>query len=417
MKKNKLVLLIASSMLLSSCSLFNDSDLEKPNSYNPPITSSEKEPPEASVNGVDAQRVEGLDGILVFKNVGYADENEEVKNSYKTDFEYKINDGKNYFSNVSNNNYDLYVPDSLNKSNKQTVILFIHGGAWVTGFKTDVNPYVHEFAKRGYITATIKYTLLKKSMNDKSLSIFRNLDEIDACIGSIKASLKELGFNNLDLIIGGASSGAHLAMLYTYSRGDKCPLPIKFVVDAVGPTNIKEDSWKAFKEATDEVLNNGITKSAIDTQRSAGNLKALDVSGEGYTWCEYQTMRIANGMCGIPYSLETVEASSSDKITVDDPTNEAYVSMTKANGGEDLLSVTHYISSTSKFPIICAYSGKDSVVGIAQYATLEESLIANGVTHEYFYFKDSGHTDIDKDTAQYNAFISKIDEWAKKDNI
>lgn len=417
MKKNKLVLLIASSMLLSSCSLFNDSDLEKPNSYNPPITSSEKEPAEASVNGVDAQRVEGLNGILVFKNIGYADENEEVKNSYKTDFEYKINDGKNYFSNVSNNNYDLYVPDSLNKSNKQTVILFIHGGAWVTGFKTDVNPYVHEFAKRGYITATIKYTLLKKSMNDKSLSIFRNLDEIDACIGSIKASLKELGFNNLDLIIGGASSGAHLAMLYTYSRGDKCPLPIKFVVDAVGPTNIKEDSWKAFKEVTDDVLNNGITKSAIDTQRSIDNLKVLDVSGEGYTWCEYQTMRIANGMCGIPYSLETVEASSSDKITVDDPTNEAYVSMTKANGGEDLLSVTHYISSTSKFPIICAYSGKDSVVGIAQYATLEESLIANGVTHEYFYFKNSGHTDIDKDTTQYNAFISKIDEWAKKDNI
>ena len=109
---------------------------------------------------------------------------------------------------------------------------------------------------------------------------------------------EELGFDTTktNLVIGGASSGAHLAMLYSYSRGDRAALPIKLIIDAVGPVDIKPDCWKQFNNASEEVLSAGITNSAIQTQKTNGNISDLPIMGEGgATWNDYQTMRIANG--------------------------------------------------------------------------------------------------------------------------
>ena len=422
MKKKFLPLILATLSLftLSGCSLFDDSDLAIHNEYNPITDNTEEDDPNAVyAGGVKAKDNENVPNAYCFKNIGYST-NETIINTYKeggvNHTLYNVNNGKDYFANKSNNNFDLYVPKNLDKNEKHVVILFIHGGAWVSGFKTDVNSYVHEFANKGYITATIKYTLLKRSMDDSSLSIFRDLDEIDACVSMIKSCLEELKFDTTktNLVVGGASSGAHLAMLYSYSRGNNAPLPIKFIVDAVGPVNIKPDSWKRFSEINDEILSSGLSYSAIEKQKVAGNLTELAIAGDTHNWTQYQTMRIANGMCGLPYTLDEVRASTTDEIYITNPT-EASNSMTQVGGGEDLLSVTHYISASNNIPIICAYAGRDSIVGIAQFAKLEQSLIANGVEYEYFYFKDSDHTEIteEKNPTQYNAFIEKIDEWCK----
>lgn len=440
MKKRKMFLLpiiIGSLISLTACSdvqaffsdLLNEDDLTITNSYNPPVSTHYIDPDAVVAQGVEAQEIEETPNVFFFKKIGYATQDNTIPNTYKTgganEIEYNINDGKDYYGDRNDNNYDLYVPKDLVKDNKNTVILFIHGGAWISGFKTDVNSYVHEFANRGYITATIKYTLLSKDMNDKSLSIFRNLDEIDACIKSIKAALNDLKFDTskLHLVIGGASSGAHLSMLYAYSRGKDSPIPIEFIVDAVGPVNIKPENWKAFRvtsqEELDEALDNGITYSAIEARRSSDGLSNLRVADNTrpYYWNEYETLRIANGMCGIPFDIETqIEACTDEnQENIVNPT-EGSTSLTKPNGGEDLLSVTHYISASNNIPIICAYGGKDAIVGIAQYAVLEKALIDNSVDHEFFYFRDSNHTDINEEAnpTAYNGFVNKIAEWCAK---
>ena len=420
MKKKFILPMIVISSLLSSCTLFNDDDIRVTNSYNPFIEEISTDPSAPKAQGVTGKTVEATPNALCFKNISYAKEN-TIENTYKVGgknhSEYNVNGGEDYYGNQGSNNYDLYVPNSLDKSAKHNVILFIHGGAWVSGLKTDVNSYVHEFANRGYITATIKYTLLNRAMNDSSLSIFRNLDEIDACITSIKAALTDLGFDTTktNLVLGGASSGSHLAMLYTYSRGKDAALPIKFLVDAVGPVDILPDNWKKFNSASEAVLDAGITYSAIEAQRLASNLGELPIMGEGANWCEYQTVRIANGMCGIPYTLGQIEASTNaSKHDIVYP-NDASTSMTKPGGGRDLLSVTHYMSATNKFPMICAYAGRDSIVGIAQYAKLEQMMNLYGIDHELFYFKNSDHTEISeaKDPTTYTAFLTAIDNKLK----
>ena len=422
MKKTRILfasLLGIFSLSLMSCSLFNDDDIKVKNEF-------KKYEPATVETGVKAGDVYSKDvtdvpNTYCFKNISYATD-ESVLNTYKTggvnENEFNVNNNQDYYANKSKNNYDLYVPKNIDKSKNNTIILFIHGGAWVSGFKTDVNEYVYEFAKKGYVSATIKYSLLKRSMDDSSLSIFRDLDEIDACIKSIKKVLKDdLGFDDtkLNLVIGGASSGAHLSMLYSYSRGDKCPLPIKFIIDAVGPVDIKSNAWKRFNDASDTVLNAGITKAAVDAQIAADNTSVLSVAGEGYCWNEYQTAKIANGMCGIPYPVANIQASSTDEEHIDTP-NAASNAMTKANGGEDSLSVTYWINNTTnRYPIVCAYAGKDSIVGINQYATLEPVLEANSINHEFVYFKNSDHTEISKkdDETQYNNLINKIINWCE----
>ena len=422
MKKKFLLsmLLVSGFLALSSCSLFNDDDIKIHNSYNPPADS--VDPDAVIAGGVVGKRIEETPNAYCFRNIPYG-VNNKVTNTYKTGGanvnEFNVNNGQDYDATKIRNNYDLYVPDSANKADKHIVMLFIHGGAWVSGVKSDVNPYVYEFANKGYITATIKYTLLKRSMDDNTLSIFRDLDEIDACVTSLKNALQnDLGFDTTKtkFVIGGASSGAHLAMLYAYSRGNKGALKPDLVVNAVGPVDIKPDNWKEFNDDSDVVLNAGITASAINTQRTNGNLDELTIAGDSATWNDYQTMRIANGMCGLPYSLSEVEASTSNGSTISNP-NAASTAMTKNGGGEDQLSVTYWMNSTNKIPMVCAYAGKDSIVGIAQFAKLEEALIANSTSYDFVYFKNSDHMEIskEKDETAYTSFLNKIE--AKCQNL
>ena len=438
MKKKKLLLIpliLSGLMCLTACDdvtsffseLFDENAFSYSNVYKTPESTSEEiiDPNAIIAGGVVAKDVEETPNVYCFKNISYATD-DSITNTYKTggvnENEFDVNGNEDYFGSKSNNNFDLYVPKDLAKNQKHAVILFIHGGAWISGFKTDVNSYVHAFANKGYITATIKYTLLKKSMDDRSLSIFRNLDEIDACIASIKSALEDLDFDTTktNLIIGGASSGAHLAMLYSYSRGQRSPLPISFVVDAVGPVDMKPGNWKRFNiygDDLDAALDEGIGYTAIENQRAADHLSPLrvsDGSSEPYDWNAYQTMRIANGMCGIPYTIADVEASTDEEKTDITNPNAASNAMTKAGGGEDQLSVTYWMNNTTnRFPIIAAYSGKDAVVGVAQYAALQNALDTLSITYAPFYFKNSGHMDIANDTTVYNNFVNKIDEWGR----
>ena len=421
MKKSKYIILsVLSAMALTSCSLFNDDDIKVENHFSPKQDSTSIVVYEEKIGDVNAIKVEDVPTSLVFKNVPYSNlPDGKIENTYKEGGAnyswYNVNGGDDYDVDKNNNNFDLYVPEEAVKGEDQNVVLFIHGGAWISGLKTDVNPYVKLFANKGYISATIEYTLLSKEMNDSALSVFRNLDEIDACVKTIKESLIDLGYTGkLNLVIGGASSGAHLAMLYSYSRKSTYPMDIKFIVDAVGPTDIQEYAWKEFVNAEDRhqasALRNG------SEQQGTGHLKTLPVAGQGYDWNEYQTMRIANGMCGLPFALSEVEASTSDEINVTDHSSDLYKKIvSNSNSGEKLLSVTHYITSANKIPMLCGYAGDDKVVGISQFANLEKAMTSNSYVentdYKFFYFENCGHVNLDTDQATYEAFSNAILNW------
>ena len=428
MKKRTLFAFLIGALLpLTSCSLFNDDDLAFKNEYH---VAEEKEDLTGKtvldgVIGVESPKVEDC---LVFKDLYDGNEEDKITNTYKVggvnENQFHVNGDQDFAADPDENNYDLFVPAAAKKNEKHLVMLFIHGGAWVSGLKTDVNQYVHAFAEKGYITATIKYTLLNKNSlltegtDNPELSIFRDLDEIDACIASIKKNLAALGFDTTktQLAIGGGSSGSHLTMLYGYSRGQRSPLPISFLVNVVGPTDITPATWMKFKANEDDAIEAGIDKDHIDSS----NFETLNISFEGVDlkWNEYQTMRVANGMCGFPYTSAQIAATSDEnKEAITDPKEASNAMTVGENCGEKLLSVTHWITSENKIPIICAYAGKDRVVGINQYATLQTKLASVGYTDanlKYVYFKTAGHTDINAKTDEtaYQQLLDYISEFA-----
>jgi hypothetical protein len=80
---------------------------------------------------------------------------------------------------------------------------------------------------------------------------------------NIKEQLKNRGFNEdkLELAIGGYSSGAHLTLLYGYSYKN-IPIPLKFLIDFVGPISLEPKYW--YKVKGEKYLLDNITSEEIE---------------------------------------------------------------------------------------------------------------------------------------------------------
>jgi len=142
--------------------------------------------------------------------------------------------------------YNLYVPTNIDKSKSQAIMLFLHGGSWESGSKEDMDQvYCKIFTKAGYITAAMNYSFV----NDNGTVTFNDiLDEITACFEAIKLKGNELEINIDKASIAGFSAGAHLSLLYSYSRKDECPMDLKFVASQSAPTDFHKDSWPGYSD-------------------------------------------------------------------------------------------------------------------------------------------------------------------------
>ena len=132
-------------------------------------------------------------------NISYL-ENDVVPNTYKKNgLNYleelgEVNEGKDYTKHDVNV-YDLYIPySSLKRKDKHNgIILFVHGGGFENNTKEETECFAVRFAKLGFITANIEYSNCLDIYKEKS--VYRILDEITACIKSIKKELISQGFD------------------------------------------------------------------------------------------------------------------------------------------------------------------------------------------------------------------------------
>ncbi len=134
------------------------------------------------------------------------------------------------------NVYDLYLPNEQRfpRSEFKGLMLFVHGGSWLGGDKSHQAYQCKRYAKEGYVTATMNYTLLDS--NHPEVNMFTMTDEIDACIHAIIDECTGRGVNLRWMMLSGQSAGGHLAMLYGYKY--QSPLPLRFLAIQVGPVNL-----------------------------------------------------------------------------------------------------------------------------------------------------------------------------------
>lgn len=146
------------------------------------------------------------------------------------------------YENSNGNQYDLYIPTNLNKNDKQNLMLFIHGGSFNSGSKKDGEAWCKYFAKKGYICASVDYSLQN---HGKDASIYRMDSEILAAVDAIKNKSEDLGCQISGMAPFGVSAGGTLAMNLAY--GGKSPIPVRFVFQLSAPTYFDASEWSLLK--------------------------------------------------------------------------------------------------------------------------------------------------------------------------
>ena len=145
---------------------------------------------------------------------------------------------------------DIYTPDGDTEINRP-LILFIHGGSFYGGDKSSVDcqDFCKEFAKKGYVTASVNYRLVSLINIASFLANHdEQYEEVLKATADVKAAIryfrKDFATNNTykidpnTIFVGGYSAGAitaiHLAYIDDVSDLPTNPLDIQAVANSLG---------------------------------------------------------------------------------------------------------------------------------------------------------------------------------------
>lgn len=131
---------------------------------------------------------------------------------------------------------DIYLPAVRSTANTKVVVM-IHGGAWISGDKTDAEfaQFIDTIKRRlpDYAIFNINYRLSASPTN-----VFPTQEnDVKAALDFIFSKSAEYSISNKYILIG-ASAGAHLAMLQAYKYS--APVKPKVVVSFFGPSDLTD---------------------------------------------------------------------------------------------------------------------------------------------------------------------------------
>lgn len=123
---------------------------------------------------------------------------------------------------------DVYQPPVSDTVSARPLIIWIHGGGYTSGSRTDdhIVLWCNEFARRGYVSASIDYRLGIGNPDGKLKAIYRSVQDAKAAIRFFRAnpSLYKIDVNKI--VLAGSSVGAFTAIHTAYWDTDELPSAI-----------------------------------------------------------------------------------------------------------------------------------------------------------------------------------------------
>jgi acetyl esterase/lipase len=168
------------------------------------------------------------------------------------------------YGEFSRQKLNAFLPARRNKNTP--AIIFIHGGGWQTGDKSDFDAFAAAFADSSIAAFTINYRYASLS---PKIGYEQQLDDIELVIQFLDSKSKEFVFNPSNICLLGHSAGGHLALLYAY-RNNKNGKVDK-VVSLAGPTDLTNPQFLAITGITDLV--NTLTGNDNSKREDASPLK------------------------------------------------------------------------------------------------------------------------------------------------
>lgn len=106
---------------------------------------------------------------------------------------------------------DLYIPNEDLKD--VPVVILIHGGAWSMGGLEYTSKHAQDICNKGFVVANVDYRYVSDNISVKDL-----LADIDAAVTYVSEASNKYGYGKKGYHIVGISAGAHLALLYGYTK-------------------------------------------------------------------------------------------------------------------------------------------------------------------------------------------------------
>ena len=162
---------------------------------------------------------------------------------------------------------DVIFPAEYEKD--QGVILFIHGGGWISGSKSGFTSKAISFSEEyNCITASMNYRYASDKVDCQNM-----LADISKALSKIKSLAKMRGINAEKVMLVGYSAGAHLALLYSYTQTDKSPIKPVAVVSYSGPTDLTSEKFIERNVLSDEDVMRNILSKLIGEKVTKSNFE------------------------------------------------------------------------------------------------------------------------------------------------
>jgi acetyl esterase/lipase len=123
---------------------------------------------------------------------------------------------------------NVYEPEN-DTSTSRPLVICIHGGSLVSGSRGEMVPFCTDFARRGYVAATIEYRLgidAPKSVTTGLEAILRGVQDAKAAVRFFRAHARDYGIDTAQIFIEGSSAGSMIAVHYAYWNDDEIPADV-----------------------------------------------------------------------------------------------------------------------------------------------------------------------------------------------
>lgn len=166
------------------------------------------------------------------------------------------------------------------KASKSPCIVVIHGGGWRGGNFKQHDSHILEFARRGYVSATVQYRLVPKGTYPAQI------EDVKCAVRFLRANAEKYGIDKDRIGAIGFSAGAHLSMLLgTMDKADGLEgdggnadqsSKVQAVVAYFGPTDLTQPDFPDVVKTMLNDLVGGKVADKLDVAKSASPITYVD---------------------------------------------------------------------------------------------------------------------------------------------
>ena len=120
---------------------------------------------------------------------------------------------------------DLYQPTN-DTVKLRPLVICIHGGSLISGTRADMGTFCTDFAKRGYVAATIEYRLgieSPKGVRTILEALLRGVQDTKSAVRFFRSKASQYGIDTSRIYLEGSSAGSMVAAHYAYWNEDEIP--------------------------------------------------------------------------------------------------------------------------------------------------------------------------------------------------